>query len=220
MINFKEGKNIRAAIMIALVISLIFNIVLSIDSHKYKYKAGKEACNGVLSIRTINESSNEILKNVIDNKTISNEDLLKLYMNYTDISENISDLWYEYNYYIEEKSILDFHKINNIDEEIGIISEVNERIEDFIRSILDLEMKTENDEMHTSDEMLYMFTEMYNISTDIKNMYSDFVDPKLSGLKGEKRIKKLIKEYYWIDILEKLNEINDKYLDVEFILNK
>ena len=80
MINVKECRNIRAAIMIALLISLIFNIVLSIDSHKYKYKAGREAYNSVLNIRTTNDSNNEILKNVIDNKTISNEELLKLYI--------------------------------------------------------------------------------------------------------------------------------------------
>ena len=219
MKHIKQKGNYTLLIILVLLVSLIINVVLSIDTYKYKYKAGKETYNSALNIRTSNETNNEILKGVVENKSINNEQLLKLYMNYSVISENISDLWYEYNYYIEEKVILDFRKIKSIDGEIGIISEVNGRIKELIKNILDLEMQTENYKINIDDNMLYMFNEMYNVSNDIKDMYCNFVDDKLKGLKDEDRVKRLINRYYWIDIFEKLNEINDKYVDIEFTLS-
>lgn len=211
-----KPKHYSLFITTVCLISLIFNLLVFTDMYKLKYKVGKEAYNSALSIRTNNDNNNYILKRVVENKSISNDDLLKLYFNYSSMSDNISNLWYEYCYHIEEESIIKFHKSRSIDIEAGLISEVHGRIEEYIKGILDLEMKTDSYNIEIDDSNLSKFQSMYNLSTSINEIFTNNIDKKLDGCKGEERVKRLINKYYWIDILEELNKLSEEYSGIDF----
>lgn len=216
MRTLKKSKHYSMVITIVCLISLIFNFLLFSDIYKLKYKVGKEAYDSSLNIRTYNDSNNEILKKVIESKSISNDDLLKLYFNYSSMSDNISNLWYEYFYHIEEETVIKFHKFKNNDIEANLISEVHGRIEEYLKSVLDLEMKTDNYEVEINDNNLNKFQAMYNLSTDIKKFYDNNIDKRLETYKGEDRVKRLVNKYYWIDVLEELDKLSEKYSSVDF----
>lgn len=212
----KKMKSFEIVLVLVLSISIMLNIILLSVSYKDNYKAGKESYNSTLSIRAINETNNEILKKAIDSGNIDNLELLKLYQNYSNISEDIADLWYEYSYYRESRMV--FQKVKEIDTDNVMINEVHERIEDYFQSILETEMTTQNYNVNVSEKLLNNFKVMLEISNKIKDYYNKIFDEKLDNVNEEERLKKIVRKHYWIDILNKLNEVDNKYIDYEFTL--
>lgn len=210
----KKMKSFEIVLVLVLSISIMLNIILLSVSYKDNYKAGKESYNSILSVRAINETNNEILKKAIDSGNIDNLELLKLYQNYSNISEDIADLWYEYSYYRESRMV--FQKVKEIDTDNVMINEVHERIEDYFQSILETEMTTQN--YNVSEKLLNNFKVMLEISNKIKDYYNKIFDEKLDNVNEEERLKKIVRKHYWIDILNKLNEVDNKYIDYEFTL--
>lgn len=212
----KKMKSFEIVLVLVLSISIMLNIILLSVSYKDNYKAGKESYNSILSVRAINETNNEILKKAIDSGNIDNLELLKLYQNYSNISEDIADLWYEYSYYRESRMV--FQKVKEIDTDNVMINEVHERIEDYFQSILETEMTTQNYNVNVSEKLLNNFKVMLEISNKIKDYYNKIFDEKLDNVNEEERLKKIVRKHYWIDILNKLNEVDNKYIDYEFTL--
>lgn len=212
----KNKKSFEVVLVLLLSLSIILNIILLSISYRDNYKAGKESYNSVLNIKAINETNNEILTKAIDSGNIDNLDLLKLYENYSSISDNISNLWYEYSYYRESRYI--FQKVKEIDTNNVMINEVHERIQDYFQSILELEMTTQNYTVSISDKLLADFKVMLEVSNEIRDYYNNFLDKKLNNVDEEERLKMIVRKHYWIDILEKLNEVDNKYIDHEFSL--
>ena len=79
-------------------------------------------------------------------------------------------------------------------------------------------MKKQGSKVILKDKVLEQFKEMLSLSEDIKQFYTEFSEEKLNGLNDEEKIKVIVKKHYWVNILEGLNKINERYLDVEFII--
>ncbi|MBU5488216.1 hypothetical protein KQI77_08725 [Clostridium sp. MSJ-8] len=213
MIQIKH--RIKVTIMICIIfISVSLNVFLAVSNYQYKYRTGRESYNNILSVRTLNETNNDMLKNILEIGKIGNADLLKLYTNYNTISENISSLWYEYSNYKNDRAL--FTSTKDIDTNDALIGEVNSRITEYLKNILELEMETQNFEMILDGDIKTKFTEILYVSDATKEFFEKFSDEHLKGLEGEKRVKSIIKNKYWIDILENLNKIDQQYVDVDF----
>ena len=168
------------------------------------------------SKRAINEANNKLITKAIDSRNIENLDLLKLYENYGNMNDNISNLWYEYSNYRENRTV--FQRIKKINTNSVMINEINERLEDYLKGILETEMTNQNYTVIVSDKLLDNLNMMLKISDEIKDYYNNFLDDKLRNVNEEDRLKIIVRKHYWIDILEKLNEVDNKYIDYEFSL--
>ena len=216
--KLRKSPKCNAIILGILLISLIMNLSLSINNYKNKFRVGKEAYNSTLNIRLLNEKNNEILNNSLAKKSISNMDLLDLYKNYANISDNITKLLEEYNYYNENKPFLSSKK--GISSQDIVANEVHGRIEEYLNSILQKEMSVQSIKVDLGGEYLEKFKEMKNLSDRIKEYFIDFDKENLNGLEYDDKTNKIIKEYYWVNNLESINNINLDFADINFIINK
>ena len=196
-----------------LFISLILNIVTSMDNMKYKYKVGAESYNNIENIRGRNESNIVLLNSAIEVGTISNMDAVKLYENYKTISDSFINLWSEYSFYEEDKKGFSFKKI---DTNKALLNDVNDKIQEYLKEIIYSEMKTKADKIEIKAVALEQFKEMKNLAMEIDAYYKEFYSTKLNGAIDEDKKNKIIKKYYWIDMLEGMNGINEKYINIEF----
>ena len=195
-------------------ISVSLNVIFAVSNYQYRYRVGRESYNNILSVRTLNETNNDMLKNILEVGKIGNSELLKLYTNFNTISDNIADLWYEYSNYKNNRVL--FNSTKDINTSDVLIGEVNSRITEYLKSVLELEMSTRTFEIILDGDIKTKFTEILYVSDTIKEFFDKFSDEHLSGLEGEKRVKAIIRNKYWIDILENLNRIDQKYVDVDF----
>lgn len=195
-------------------ISMSLNVLFAVSNYQYRYRIGRESYNNILSVRTLNETNNDILNNILEVGKIGNNELLKLYTNFNTISDNIADLWYEYSNYKNNRVL--FTNTKDINTDDTLIRGVNSRITEYLRNVLELEMSTHNFEIVVDGDIKTKFTEILYVSNTIKGFFEEFSNEHLAGLEGEKRVKAIIKNKYWIDILENLNKIDQKYVDVDF----
>lgn len=212
----KKNKGLEVAIALIILLSVVLNVVLLSKNYSNMYIEGRESYNSILNIRAINETNNKLITKAIDSGNIENLDLLKLYENYGNINDNISNLWYEYSNYRENRTV--FQKTKKIDTNSVMINEINERFEDYLKGILETEMTNQNYTVIVSDKLLDNLNIMLKISDEIKDYYNNFLDNKLSNVNEEDRLKIIVRKHYWIDILEKLNEVDNRYIDYEFSL--
>ena len=91
-------------------------------------------------------------------------------------------------------------------------------IEEYFRSLMDEEMKTQSYKVELTGKTLENFNSILIISNNIDSYYNEFYDKNLSSIDIEDREKAIIKKYYWIDMLEDINEINQKYINSDFTL--
>ena len=91
-------------------------------------------------------------------------------------------------------------------------------IEEYFRSLMDEEMKTQSYKVELTGKTLENFNSILIISNNIDSYYNEFYDKNLSSVDIEDREKAIIKKYYWIEILEDINEINQKYINSDFTL--
>jgi len=84
MKSYKISKNNSILLILAvLIISLLINVYTSIMNSRYKILVGKETYKSVEEIRNRNEGALNILNQSIKAGSISNEELLALYKNYS-----------------------------------------------------------------------------------------------------------------------------------------
>ena len=89
----KKNKGLEVAIALIILLSVVLNVVLLSKNYSNMYIEGRESYNSILNIRAINETNNKLITKAIDSGNIENLDLLKLYENYGNINDNISNLW-------------------------------------------------------------------------------------------------------------------------------
>ncbi len=77
-------------------------------------------------------------------------------------------------------------------------------------------MKTQSYKVELTGKTLENFNSILIISNNIDSYYNEFYDKNLSSVDIEDREKAIIKKYYWIEILEDINEINQKYINSDF----
>ena len=214
MKSFKISRNTSVLLMIfVLFVSLLINVYTSIMNSRYKILIGKETYKSIEEIRNRNESSLATLDQCIKAKSVSNEELLSLYKNYSSISKEFTNLWVNYKEYGKE-NIISINKKSKISNEVP--TEVYSRVESLLFEQLNYEMKTNNDKVTLEGEVLDNFTAMYNMTNEINGFYKEFNESKLKNVDIDKRELTYIKNSYWIDVLKGMNSVIEPYSNYEF----
>ncbi|WP_024615486.1 hypothetical protein [Clostridium sp. Ade.TY] len=214
MHKLKKHNKYLTLLVLIIFVSFIFNIIMYLNNSRYEHRVGINSYKNIESIKISNDKIYDILNKSIEIKKISNEEVLTLYKNYGDISECLIELWDDYNYYNSNYSNLFFKK--KIDTSSILQNEVYSRIENYLENSLNNIMNTEANELSLSGKDLQDFKVMKNLSEKTKNFYKEFNDKKLSGLEGKDKEGKAVKNKYWIDMLNKINQINEAYTDYDF----
>lgn len=214
MHKVKKHNKYLTLLVLIIFVSFIFNIIMYLNNSRYEHRVGINSYKNIESIKISNDKIYDILNKSIEIKKISNEEVLTLYKNYGDISECLIELWDDYNYYNSNYSNLFFKK--KIDTSSILQNEVYSRIENYLENSLNNIMNTETNELSLSGKDLQDFKVMKNLSEKTKNFYKEFNDKNLSGLQGKDKEGKAVKNKYWIDMLNKINQINEAYTDYDF----
>lgn len=218
MIKIKLDKNKSMIIIVSILfVSLLLNIYTSVMNSKYKIKAGKESYRYIEEIKHRNESALVILKQCIESKSISNEELLSLYKNYNTILDATVQLSDDYSIHDKESLI----KVSKTENRYKVReNEVFSRIESLVFEYLNLEMKNSSSKLVLSGDTLEDFIKMKEVSIDVQDFLTEFNEKNLSDLETEKREKKIIRKNYWMDMYVGINEVIEKYIDYPFIIEK
>jgi len=211
----KRMKNIDYIMLISvlLIVSVIVNIYALFKINNYKYKIEQQSYIEIEDIKQRNESNMDILSKSIENGSIKNEELLKLYKNYDVITSNIMDLWQQYGAYTQNSLPIFYKKIktNKIME-----NDIHGKIKEYMSSVLNREMTNEKSKLQLQNEDLQSFKDMHEISSRIYEYLNKFNEETLQGITGEDKEKKVIKEHYWIDMLEGIYDISDDYVNLQW----
>lgn len=198
-----------------LLISLLLNVYQFIDNTKYKNELAMTSYKNIEEIRTRNEFVLDLLDKCIVAGKVTNEDLLSLYKNYTKIVTAEVELW---NHYLNQKGDLkNLVEERRIDESNINNSEVYWNIEEVIFSCLTRDDKVES-ELKLKDKLLEDFYIMKNISKEMDDFFVTFNSKYLESKEGEEKSVEVIKKKYWVDILNGIHKINEKYIDYQFIV--
>ena len=198
-----------------LLISLLLNVYQKIDGSIYKKEIGNEINKSVEEIRTRNESILLTLEGCLVSESITKEEVLTLYKNYSLISISELNLWEKYLNNIENSWFKKDDKVN--------LAESNQNnifanIEDLIYSLLLNSVSDNNDSIKLNEKLLVDIAVMKEISYELNEYFNVFMSEKLGNLEGEDKAKKMINKEYWIDILNYIESINNKYKDYMFKL--
>lgn len=198
-----------------LLISLLLNVYQKIDGAIYKKEIGNEINKSVEEIRTRNESILLTLEGCLVSESITKEEVLTLYKNYSLISISELNLWEKYLNNIENSWFKKDDKVN--------LAESNQNnifanIEDLIYSLLLNSVSDNTDSIKLNEKLLVDIAVMKEISYELNEYFNVFMSEKLGNLEGEDKAKKMINKEYWIDILNYIESINNKYKDYMFKL--
>ena len=212
---FKMNKNNYIfLIILVLIISLSTNVFIAVDNIKYKEIIGKENYKSIEEIRNRNEKNLNLLNQCINTKSATKEDILALYKNYCNLSDEFSSLWSNYWYY-ENRNISNLIDKNSYANKLP--NNTFDDIETLLYEYLILEIK--NEKIELEDKNLSNFLIMQYLAEDINNYLVEFNSNNYKkDIKEEKKIKKAIKNKYWLTNLREIDNILDEYLDYEFIL--
>lgn len=221
MRSYKISKNNSILIIIGtLIISLLINVYSSVMNSRYKLLIGKETYNSVREIKTRNESILSLLDQCIKAKSVTNEEMLVLYKNYTVISNEYNNLWSKYKDYGKEEIISFNKKSKTLDYSTEMPNQVYSRIETLLFEYLSLEMKNHNEKIILEENILEDFIAMNNMSQSLNDFYTDFNNTNIKDVDEEKKESIYIKNEYWVDILNGINSVVEPYLNYDYTLKK
>ena len=209
-----KKRNHSILIIMILLISFLLNIILCINNSSYKHRVGVNSYRNIESIKVKNDKILEIINKSLEVNKISNEELLTLYTNYKDISDCIIELWDDYSFY-KESSISKLSK-KKIDTTSILENEIYSRIYNYLEKSLINIMNTENNELVLRGKVKTDFNVMKNISSNMNKIFKDFNEVKLANVEGKEKESVVVKNKYWIDILNKINSVNKEYTDYDF----
>lgn len=214
--GFKFNKNNSFNFIIAiLLISFLMNIYLSIMNNRYKYRIGKENYNNLVEIKARNENALNIIKQCLKSESINSQELVNLYENYGYMSNSYNELWLNYNDYGKDEIFnlpLAKAKTNYVESNL-----VYSRIEDLIYQYMNNKLDNDLEIIKLNGQTLKNFIVMESLSIEVNDYYNKQKDIDFNGLSDEEKEKKIIDKDYWIDSLEAISCIMEKYSDKEFI---
>lgn len=210
-INTKD--NCFMLIVAILMISFTINIYQAILNNKYSYELGKQNYSKIEEIRYRNESILAILDSCVTAGSVNNADLLTLYKNYSKITEAELVLWN--NYIGQDSGIFIKNKDKNITMPTTTKSELYSQIEELIYSYIQNDMTEKVDVIELKEKILEDFKTLRNLSADLNNYFNDFYEENCN-VPDSKKEKRMISKDYWIDILQGIQEVNNKYVEYSF----
>lgn len=205
--------NCFIVIVAILMISFTINIYQAILNNKYSYELGKQNYSKIEEIRYRNESILATLESCVTAGSVNNVDLLTLYKNYSKITEAELVLWN--NYLSQDSRIFIKNKDKNITIPTTTKSELYSQIEELIYSYIQNDMTEKVDIMELDGKVLDDFETLRDLSADLNNYFNDFYKENCNVSDSEKE-KKMISKDYWIDILQGIQEVNNKYVEYSF----
>lgn len=212
--NIKD--NCFIIIVIILIISFAINIYQFIFNKKYCYELGKQNYSKIEEIRFRNESILSILNSCVTAESVNNVDLLTLYKNYSKISESELSLWNSY--LTENNKILNNfkNKSKNIVVNTKTKNELYSEIEELIYSYIQNDMTEKIDVIELKGKVADDFNTLKSMALDLNNYFNSFYEENCN-VSEYKKEKIMISENYWIDILQGIQEVNNKYIEYSFI---
>ena len=211
--NIKD--NCFMIIVVILIISFTANIYQSILNKKYWYELGKQNYNKIEEIRFRNESILSILDSCVTAESVNNGDLLTLYKNYSKISEAELSLW---NNYLadDNKTLRGFkNKAKNIVVNTKTKNELYSEIEELIYSYIQNDMTEKIDVIELKGKAADDFKTLRSMALDLNNYFNSFYEENCNVPESKKE-DIMIKEDYWVDILQGIQEVNNKYVEYSF----
>ncbi|AWK49947.1 hypothetical protein DIC82_02065 [Clostridium beijerinckii] len=213
MINRIKNIDYMMLISVLLIVSVIVNIYALFKINNYKYKIGQQSYIEIEDIKQRNESNMDILSKSIEIGSIKNQELLKLYKNYDAITSDIMELWQQYGSY-KQNSLSIFSK--KIETDKIMENDIHGKMKEYMLSVLNREMKNEKSKLELGNEDLQSFKDMHAISLRIYEYLNKFNEEILSGIAGKDKEKKVVKDHYWIDMLEGIYDISDDYVNLQW----
>ena len=202
-------------IVVILMISFTANIYQAILNKKYWYELGKQNYNKIEEIRFRNESILSILDSCVTAESVNNGDLLTLYKNYSKISEAELSLWN--NYLADDNKIL--RKFKNKGKNIVVNTktknELYSEIEELIYSYIQNDMTEKIDVIELNGKAANDFKTLRSMALDLNNYFNSFYEENCNVPESKKE-DIMIKEDYWVDILQGIQEVNNKYVEYSF----
>lgn len=208
-----KSKDFILILSILLSISILVNIFSISKIYVYKYSIGKQSYVDIEEIRQRNEGIMEVLNKSLDNRSIRNDEMLKLFKNYDIIATNIINLWQQYADYTN-RSLSIFTK--SIESNNIIENDIYGKIKEYMSSTLNKEMKNEESKLILEGKDLECFEVMESMSIRLYNYFNEFNENKFKGYNMDNREKKVIKNHYWIDMLNGIYDISNDYINVEW----
>lgn len=211
--NIKD--NCFMIIVVILMISFTANIYQSILNKKYCYELGKQNYSKIEEIRFRNESILSILDSCVTAESVNNGDLLTLYKNYSKISEAELSLW---NNYLadDNKTLRGFkNKGKNIVVNTKTKNELYSEIEELIYSYIQNDMTEKIDVIELKGKAADDFKTLRSMALDLNNYFNSFYEENCNVPESKKE-DIMIKEDYWVDILQGIQEVNNKYVEYSF----
>lgn len=202
------------AILTILFISFLLNCYQVIVNKRYKRIIELTCYGNIEEIRTKNESVLNILDKCIKARNISNEELLKLYKNYSAIANAEIDLLEYYLEYRDNPNIKTSNK--NVSIENKNINGVYWQIEEVIYSYIKSNLSEKTESMKINDDKLEEVSVLKEMAEKLNEYYISFYNENCSNLDEDSRADKIIKHAYWINILKEIQNINEEYIDYEF----
>lgn len=202
------------AILTILFISFFLNCYQVIVNKRYKRIIELTCYGNIEEIRTKNESVLSILDKCIKARNISNEELLKLYKNYSAIANAEIDLLEYYLEYRDNPNIKTSNK--NVSIENKNINGVYWQIEEVIYSYIKSNLSEKTESMKINDDKLEEVSVLKEMAEKLNEYYISFYNENCSNLDEDSRADKIIKHAYWINILKEIQNINEEYIDYEF----
>ena len=212
----KIAKKDKFLILVSVIlfISFILNCYQVIINKRYKSIIELTCYKNIEEIRIKNENILSILDSCIKAENISNEELLTLYKNYLTISNKETELLEYYLEYKDNPTIKTTN--NNATIESGDTSKFYWEIEELVYSYIQRDLSEKAESMKIVDEKLEDFNILKNISEELNNYYINFYNEKCTDLDETSRAEEIIKNAYWIEILQEIQNINQDYIDYEF----
>ncbi|MBX9138884.1 MULTISPECIES: hypothetical protein [unclassified Clostridium] len=211
--NIKD--NCFIIIVVILMISFTANIYQAILNEKYSYELGKQNYSKIEEIRFRNEAILSILDSCVNAESVNNVDLLTLYKNYSKISEAELSLWN--NYLADDNKTLRIfkNKNKNIVVNTKTKNELYSQIEELIYSYIQNDMTKKIDVIELKDKIAEDFKALKDMASDLNNYFNNFYEENCNVPESKKE-EKMIKEDYWVDILQGIQEVNNKYVEYSF----
>jgi hypothetical protein len=200
-------------IVVILVISFIVNVFLSLDNGDYKERIGKKSSDELEDIIHSNETIKDILTNSIQSKCILKTDLVKIASQYDQLYLSVWGLMDDYSYYKTSKKLLLKDDGNiNYDVTNDTVSKIKLYMNKFVES--NISLSGDKIELKTND--LLNFQKMNDFSKEIDSYFKDTIkkdssDGTYDGMKDKLEVKN-----YWIDMLNNIFNISNKYSNFEF----
>ena len=211
--NIKD--NCFLIVVFILMISFTMNIYQAIENKKYTYELGKQNYNKIEEIRYRNESILSILDSCVSAGSVNNIDLFTWYRNYSNISEVELSLWS--NYLNSDNSIFMNKRSNSKNIVLNTTSknELYSEIEELLYSYIQNDMTEKMDVIELEGKVADDFNTLRSIALDLNNYFNSFYEENCN-VPEDKKEKTMISKNYWIDILQGIHEVNDKYVEYSF----